>query len=100
MVLRGLGGGEQDEMLRELRDRMEQLMHGAAARAAEADVAEDGSAVLRLRTELERLRSELAKKDALLQQLQSAHAQVKQVPNQAAPLHATTQASMPALKAA
>ena len=70
-------------MLRELRDRMEQLMHGAAARAAEADVAEDGSAVVRLRAELERLRAELAKKDALLQELQSAHAHAKQVPDQA-----------------
>ncbi len=62
-------------MLRELRDRMEQLMHGAAARAAEADVAEDGSTVVRLR-------AELAKKDALLQQLQAAHAQAEQVPHQ------------------
>lgn len=61
-------------MLRELRDRMEQLMHGAAARAAEADVAEDGSTVVRLR-------AELAKKDALLQQLQAAHAQAEQVPH-------------------
>ncbi|CAL8462495.1 g2028 [Coccomyxa elongata] len=73
----------KDEMLRELRDRMEQLMHGAAARAAEADVAEDGSTVVRLRAELERLRAELAKKDALLQQLQAAHAQAEQAQEQA-----------------
>ncbi|BDA46361.1 hypothetical protein COCOBI_08-4530 [Coccomyxa sp. Obi] len=73
----------KDEMLRELRDRMEQLMHGAAARAAEADVTEDGSVVVRLRAELERLRAELAKKDALLQQLQTAHALAEQAQEQA-----------------
>lgn len=62
--------GLQDEMLRELRDRMEQLMHGAAARAAaEADAADDGST-------LRQLRAELAHRDTLLQK---ARADVQQV---------------------
>ncbi len=66
-------------MLRELRDRMEHLMHGAAARAAEADVADDGSELTRLRNELGQLRTELARKDAELARLQSAQADLEQV---------------------
>jgi hypothetical protein len=53
-------------MLQELRDRMEQLMHGAATRAAEDDVDADAMRIQDLHAELER-RGELlqsAKKDA------------------------------------
>lgn len=69
--------GAQDEMLRELRDRMEHLMHGAAARAAEADVVEDGSELAQLRAELSKLRAKLARKDAEVARLQSAQAEAE-----------------------
>lgn len=72
----------KDEMLRELRDRMEQLMHGSAAHTLaqqdeEADVGGHGhSGAEPPSSELRRLEAELARRDGLLESARADAAQV------------------------